>query len=859
MSSRRLDGFASACTSDTSLDVRHALRRMARAPGFTAVVLVTLAVGIGASTAIFSIVKTVLLEPLPYPNSEQLVRIVETVPPDETPRGVAEHRVLMEEQQFFQWRTLANTLSQMAAYVSSSTSITTAEGASRSVVARVSPTMFPMLGARMKLGRPLVERDERPDSRVVVVSPEAWNAYFGASADVIGRRVILDGTGHTVVGVLAEGFDFPSRQTQFWVPLVQEPPADGRARFVNVIARLRDGVSLREATAEANVVGLRAAAATFARDERRQSQVPRYRVQRLHSQMMAPVAPALRLFMIAALFVMLIVIANVATLLLSRSTLHHQETVIQRALGASRGRLIRQVMIQTAILGSGGAVIGTALSYASLEVLKEMARVDVPELFQLAARQRFGTGSVFPRVEEIGVDGGTLTFAILIALLAGLMSGLGPALQILRDERHPFSAHPFSSGFSGISKSSAGFRNALVVGQVVVATMLLVAAVLLIRSFVRMSHVPMGYDPTNVLSFQLIVPQEYPVSRKETLAHELASQLSASPGVEAAGFASLPPLAGGMLAYGVFQPPGRTLQKMLRDPAAPQARSVSRDYLRAIGVRLLEGRWFEEADGARDEPVMLVTRGVARHYFGVRSPIGVQVRLLPGARPWTIVGVVEDIHNGMPWEEPYSQFFMDSRQALVAMPHLPERMRETAALGFLSYAVRVNGDPAGIVPHLRTVLRQVDRAAALDGVMSLRDIASAGMSRPRFYAVWSGLFGLLAALLGIIGVYATVAYATSQRTREIGVRIALGAQRSDVLRLVLSHGTALAASGVAVGLCGALVLSRYLAGMLFGVTPADPVTYGVVGFLFFGVATAACFLPAHRATRLDPLTAIRHE
>jgi putative ABC transport system permease protein len=842
-----------------SQDLRHACTRMGRAPAFTAVVLFTLSVGIGTSTTVFSVVKTVLLDPLPYPDSDQLVRIVETVPADETARGVTEERVLVEEQAFFQWRASTKTLSHMAAYATSLTTVTTVEGAFRSVVSRVSPAIFPMLGARMSLGRPLLERDERLDSPVVVMSTEARSTCFGASADVIGRTVRLGQTEYTVVGILPEAFGFPSRETQFWVPLVQEPPAGGRARFVNVVARLRDNVSLQEATAEANVIGLRAPAASAVREARQQPQSPRYRVLPLHSQVTAAVAPALRLLMVAALLVMLIVVANVATLLLSRRTHLRQDTFIRRALGASRGRVIRQMVIETVIFGTGGTVIGIALSYGGLGLLKAMARVDVPELFQLAARQQFGSGSVLPRVDEMAIDVSALIWAAAMAVLASVLSGLGPALQILGDDCRPSARDSICIQAAGTSTSGVRVRSVLVFGQVVVATMLLVAAVLLIRSFGRMSQVPMGYDATNVLSFQLVLPQEYPVSRKEALAHELALQLSALPGVEAAGFASLPPLAGGALAYGVFQPPGSTPQEMLRDPAAPQARSVSRDYLRAMGVRLLAGRWFDESDHAGSRPVLLVTRAVARRYFGVRDPIGVQVRLSPGPTAWTIVGVVDDVHNGMPWEEPYSQFFMDPRQALHALPHLPEPMRETAALGFLSYAVRANSDPGEIVPQVRAVLRHLDSTAAMDGVMPLRDIAFGSMSRPRFYAVWSGLFALVAAVLGVIGVYASVAYAASQRTREIGIRIALGAQRSAALRLVLSHGMAVAASGVGVGLGGAFLLSRYFAGMLFGVTAADPLTYGAVACLFFGAAATASFVPAHRATRVDPVTAIRQE
>ena len=852
---RRSSGFARTLTSDLGLDVRHGLRRMGRAPGFTAVVVLTLSIGIGASTAVFSVVKNVLLDPLPYPGAARLVRIVETIPPDETPLGVAEQRVLMEEQRFFEWRALTKTLSQMGAYVSSPATVTTADGASRAVLARVSPSILPLLGARMLLGRAFIEREERADSRVVVISRDAWRLYFGASADVVGRTLAVDGIEHIVVGVLAEDVDFPSPQTQLWIPLVRDPAVPGRERSLSVVARLRDGVSLRDAAAEANVIGTRLAGVA-SRDPSPQGS--RYRVQRLQSYLTGPVAPALRVFMVAALLVMLIVTTNVLTLLLSRSTRQRQDAIIQRALGAGRGRLLRQVLVEAFLLGSAGAIIGLGISYASLALLKAMARVDVPELFQLAARQRFGSGSVFPRIDEIGVDAAALTFAIAIAVSACMIAGSGPALQIAADERRSFVQ---GAALSRPLATSRGVhvRGALVVGQIVIATTLLVAAVLLIRSFVQMSLVPKGYDATNVLSFQLVLPAEYPVARKEALAHELATRLTALPGVVAAGFANLPPLAGGAFAIGVFQPPGKTLQDMLRDPGAPQARSVSQGYLRAMGVRLLEGRWFDEADGAGDTQVLLVTRALARRYFGVRSPIGAQVRLLPSRDPWTIVGVVDDIHNGMPWEEPYSQFFMDPRQALLAQAHLPEPMRETAALGTLTYAVRVKADPAELVPAVRAVLRDLDRAATLDGAMPLSEIASGGMARPRLYAVWSGLMALVAAVLGIVGVYATVAYTTAQRTRDIGIRIALGAQRSAVLRLVLSHGTGLAAVGAAVGLCTAFLLSRSLEGMLFGVASTDPLTYAIVGCVLFCSAVGASLVPAVRATRVDPMIAIRHE
>ena len=857
---RRLDkdlvhDIALACTSDVALDLRHGLRRIARAPAFTAVILLTLSVGIGASTAVFSVVRTVLLKPLPYPEADRLVRVVETVPPEETPRGVAEERVVMEARRLIQWRALTKTLSEMGAYVTAFATISTAEGASRAVVARVSPSLFSMLGAPVQLGQGFVDGEVHVNSRDVVLSADAWYSHFGGSPDVIGQTVVLDGAAYTVAGVLAAGFNFPSPQTQFWIPLVLEPTGRGE-QFVSIVARLHPAVSVPEASAEAEIIGHQLANETTARDLG-QPRLSRHRVQGLQSQMTAAIAPALRLFMAAALLVMLIVTTNVLTLLLSRSTRQRQEAVIQRALGASRGRIIRQVMIEAVVLGSAGAAIGLAFAYGSLHVLKAMARVKLPELFQLAAQQQFGSASVFPRIDDIGIDLGALAFAVAVAVLASIVAGLGPALQIAADERYSSAAGSISRP-GAASESGTRLRNVLVMGQVALATALLVAAVLLVRSFAQMSQVPMGYDPTNVVTFQLVVPSDYSVNRKEVLAQELETRLSALPGVDAAGFASLPPLAGGAFTYGIFQPPGKTATEMMRDPGAPQARAVSRGYLRAMGVRLLEGRWFDEADDRQHAQALIVTRTLAHRYFGTQSPIGVHVHLAPGPRSWTIVGVVDDIHNGMPWEEPYAQFFMDSRQALVALPDMPERMRETAALGFLSYAVRAQ-DPTAILTRVRSMLRQLDPAAAVDGAMPLREIVSEGMSRPRFYAFWSGVLAMVAAVLGLTGVYATVSYATARRTREIGIRIALGAQRSTVFRLVLSHGATMATLGVAAGLGSALLLSRYLTGMLFGVTAVDATTYGIVGSMFYCVVLSGAFLPALRATRIDPVAAIRQE
>ena len=359
------------------------------------------------------------------------------------------------------------------------------------------------------------------------------------------------------------------------------------------------------------------------------------------------------------------------------------------------------------------------------------------------------------------------------------------------------------------------------------------------------------------MTFQLVLPAEYDSERKAALASRVCSELRALPEVTSAGFTNLPPLAGGGLTFGVFVPPGRTMQDMLQERIQPQARAVSPDYLRALGVRLIDGRWIDDRDRARH--TLLVTRATARRYFGNASPVGAQVRLLPATIPWEIVGVVDDVRPGVPWEQPYPLVFMDSRQALVATAHLPERMRDTAAIGFLSFAVRVNANAGPITQDVRSLVRRLDPAAALDGVTTMQHLVSSSMARPRYNAVLVGLLALIAGGLAALGVYGVMTYAVSQRTSEIGIRMALGARPGNVLRLVLGQGGLITLAGVALGLVAALALSHYLRALLFQVTATDLRTYAMVSIGFGAIALAALYVPARRASMVDPLAAIRHE
>jgi putative ABC transport system permease protein len=839
--------------SDAVRDARDGLRAMRRNPGFTAVVILTLATGTGATTAVFSVVNALLLRPLPYPNSRRLVQLIETLPGTETSAGNPETPPVMNVQEFVKWRSRTKTLSDMAVYADSSFTVSTPDGAVRASAARVSPALFAMLGGQPTLGRTLDESDEGIGSNAVVVSANAWRKYLASGRDAIGRPILLDGKPHVVVGVLPDDFSFPSAQTEFWTAYAL-PTATGSEAFAHVLARLQDGVSLNTATAEANVIGNAIGAADGITSE---SSSRKFRVRRLEDAIVAPFMPALRLLVGVVALVMLIVVANAMTLLLSRHVVRSREMAIRRALGADRTRIVRQVVVESLLLSVGGCIAGIAIAGALVWLMKAMAVVDVPELFQLAARAQFGTSSVLPRLTEVRFDAVVLGFVAGISGFASVMCGLGPALQTLLRDCPSLVSGAERSTLSQVTRNTRRLGGALVIAQLAVATTLLVGAGLLIHSLVNLVHAHPGYDPANVVTFQLVLPPEYDSQRKEALANQLCSELRSLADVGDAGFTNLPPLAGGGLTFGLFVPPGRTLQDMLQERVQPQARAVSPDYLRALGVHLIDGRWFDERD--RERQALLVTRATARHYFGNISPVGAQVRLLPATVPWEIIGVVDDVRPGVTWEQPYPLVFMESRQALVVTAHLPERMRDTAAIGFLSFAVRVNTNSSPIARDVRNLLRRLDPAAALDGVTTMQHLVSSSMARPRYNAVVVGLLALIASGLAALGVYAAMAYAVSQRTTEIGIRMALGAQPGDVLRLVLGEGGMIALIGVALGLVAAFAFTRYLRGLLFQVTPTNLSTYAIVSMGFSAIALAASYVPARRASMVDPLRAIRHE
>jgi putative ABC transport system permease protein len=835
-------------------DLRYAIRALRKSPGFTAVAVMTLALGIGATTAIYSVVDTILLQPLPYPDSDRLVRIFENAPHPIAGRPPFERGVT--HQEFLDWRGRAKTLADATAVIPmSQRMVRTPDGAAGLWGAMTSGNTFTLLGARALAGRTLEAADEaRPD--VVVLSFDTWRTHFHSDATVIGRALEFR-TGAllapipprvlTVVGVLPPDFAFPTGTLDFFTPIVLNPsrPSPG----VTMIARVAEHASLAAAIEEINALG--AAIRPPWPSTSLPPAGPRFGVQQLKAQTVRTVRPALRVLLAGVVVVLLIVCANVANLLLARATARQREVAIRFAVGASRARVAQQTLVECAVLAASGGLLGALLGATGVALVRQLAVLDAPGIFRLM----FGT-TLLPRGHEVNVDVGVFATAFGIAALTMVLFGVLPSLQVARTDH----LHVMGSRGSGMGMRESRLRSALVVGQLVMATVLLVAAGLLAHSFIKLTNAEKGYDPANVLAFQLLFPDQYSTARKAETIETVLTRLRALQGVHAAGFSRHGVMIGEELFIGRFVPPGRTLAEMQNERA--RVRSISDGYLTAMGATFSAGRDLGPADDATAPPVVVMNRTAARRYFGAANPIGQIVDWHVDKTPVQVevIGVVEDILQ-RPTDEPYQEVFVDYRQFMAMSQNwgdLAARQNEWA-IGFLSFALRTSSDPAAAIPVVREVLTSIDRNIGIDAILPLSRLVTSALARQRFYAVVLGIFAAVAAALAAIGIYGVLAYAVVQRTQEIGVRIALGARRSQVLSLVLRKGLILTIAGVLLGVGAAAAASRALQGLLFGITPLDKTTFAVVSLVFVWIATFASYLPARRATKVDPVVALRTE
>ena len=842
-----------ALQAEIAADTRYALRGFKRTPGLTIITVLTLAVGLGATAAIFSVVNAVLLKPLPYAEPERLVQIVEYVPAAESFGGVAQRRTALNMSEFDWWRQNSKTLSHIAVMGREGRTFASADGSVQLYGQSVSPALFAMRGVPPLMGRGLVPDDERPDTDVVVLSEAMWREYFNSAPDIVGRRIELDGRAQTVVGVMPPAFG----EEAFWTPRFVTV-APGQIFFGPAEARLADGVSLETASAEINTLGLQLRGI-----EVEPSAEPRFEVVRSQDELTAAVAPALRVLVVAVGVVLAIVCTNVANLLLVRGTRRQQEIAIRRSLGATRGRIARQVLTESLVLAGFAGITAIAIAFAGVSLLKFTASSYVSPRFAFGA-------AVLPRLDEIAIDPAVLAFVAALSVVTGVLFGLLPALRLSKYGEH---GHVSESQLSAVGRNSR-LGHVLATVQLACAMALLIGAGLLVNSFTRLTGIDAGFDPRGVLSFELVVPADSTAERKLEVADTIVARLEGDSRVTSAGYTDIPPLTPAFnIIMGSFIPEGKTQADMQEEQrtqtpgSGTQTRQVSPGYLRALGARLVGGEWLDQRSSTG--PAVLVSRPYADHYFPNGNAVGSTLTVVGGPGPAgggnavTIAGVVDDIHLGNLERAAERVIFLDPRDMLARQrtPRPPQADRFFLTIGgsSIAFAAGTTGDPVAILRDLRGIARDIDPRLAIDAAIPMEQILSSLTTRPRFYAALLSAFGAIAGFIAVIGLYGVLSYVVGRRTKELGIRMALGAQRGAVLKLVLRQGALIVAIGVAAGVAGAAALTRYLAAMLYDLNTLDVTTFSVVAAVFAAVAMAAAYLPARRATAIDPLAALRYE
>jgi len=807
-------------------DIRHGIRGLVKRPGFAAVLILTLALGVGANTAIFSIVYGVLLRPLPFPEQERLVVAWEKDTTANTPfveLSVAEVRDWQAQNQSF------TSLAAMPTTVYGYGYVLTGRGeAVQLESAKVSGSFFSILGVQASLGRVFNESDDQINApNVVVLSDRLWRERFNSDAHIVGQTITLNQQGFTVLGVMPANFEFP-KGVDLWKPLLasMDPRAfeNRGATYLQVIGRLKPGVTQTQAEAELNTIIARVAA------EHPETQAGGYRavLTPLSDHLFGNAKPALWALFAATGLLLLIASANIANLLLARATSRRKELAVRAALGASRWQLTRQLLSEGLALAVCGGLAGVLLAYWLVELLKAIAPADLP------------------RVEDVGISGAVLLLSLGCTLVTVLIFGLLPALSASRINLNE--AINEASARLTNTRASNRLRGALVVGEVALTIVLLAGATLILRTFVNLSRVPLGFNPQQVLSMQLrLTGEKYDaVEARREFFSQLVERLEAEPGVIAASGVLIRPLEGTVGWDFDYAIEGQSLDEA-RTNALANYESITPHYFRTFGVPLKAGREFETQDSAGKQPVAIVSEHMAGRFFGSpEAAIGKRLKLAPDdpAEPWRlIVGVAGDVR--------YRE--LQSTRLDLYVPHAQSTPRLN------HFAVRTTMDPAQALTLVRHEVAVLDPHQAVSRIASMEELTAAQLARPRFNAVLLNWLAGLAMLLAAVGVFGVMAYTVAQRTNELGLRIALGAPPRNIMRLVLGQGMKLAALGIFLGLIGAVTLTRGLQSLLYGVSATDPLTFAVIALLPMVVTTLACWLPARRATKVDPLVALRCE
>jgi putative ABC transport system permease protein len=806
-------------------DIRYGVRMLAKHKAFTSIAVITLALGIGANTAIFSVVNELLLRPLPYHDAERIVTVWEV-----SPRG--RHQNSTSRANFRAWREQTTSFNYMAAFSDQRQNLTGTGEPEELSVQFTTPDFFKILGVDPILGRTFLPEDDKGgQAPVAVLSYGLWQRRFGGQAAIVGQPITLNDEKYSVIGVMPPSFQFHIKQrsgtgrpAELWtiLPMPVGPGANERGRFLGTVARLKDGVSVDQAAAELRTIHARLSDAEPQFNKNFSAEV-----LPLREQFFGNVRRPLWLMLGAVGFVLLIACANVANLLLSLATSREKEIAVRAALGARRTRIVRQLLTESLLLALLGSILGLGFAWLGIKALVAISPRDLVSL------------------QTVGLNLTVLTWTLGVSILTGIIFGLAPALHISRLNLND-SLKDGGKSESGQASGSRRLRNTLVVSEIALAVVLLASAGLLIRSFLRLQQVDRGFNTDNVLTMVIRLPDRYREDPQViNFFNQTLERVRQLPTVRSAGMVNFLPLYGGLGSNTGF--------KILGQPEPPPGQGPSTDvrvvdagYFGTMGIPLLRGRNFSGAEQREPKRVILINEALARQYFPDQNPIGqrLDVVMFDEPTPTEIIGIVGNVRYDS---------LVDEAPPAVYFPH-PD-----LTYSFMTLVVRTDGDPAAIAPAIQREIRELDPNQPVSDVRTMNQVMSEWVARSRFNTLLLGLFAGLATLLSAVGIFGVMNYSVALRTRELGLRLAVGAQPRQVLLLVLKQGLALTVVGVVLGLAAAFALTRLLSGLLFGVAAVDVTTFSSISLLLVLVSLLACYLPARRAMRIDPLSALRYE
>lgn len=808
-------------------DIRYGIRSLLKRPGFTAIAVATLALGIGANTAIFSVVNAVLLRTLPFANPDQLVMIWEDASFAGFPRNTPAPANYVDVKN-------QNTVFQDVAAMDRRTFNLTGDGEPEKVEANgVTANFFPLLGVKPALGRSFLNEEDQPGARrVVMINHNLWQQRYGGAADIVGRELLLNGEKYTVVGVMPRGFQFLSSKTGMWVPIGFTPEglASRGRHYLQVVARMKPGVTAEQANADVRTIHQR-----IAHDNPETAGRLSGYAMPLRDQVAGDIRRPLMVLSVAVGFVLLIACANIANLLLSRAASRRREMAVRSALGASRARILRQLLVEGLLMSAAGAVLGLFLATWSFAFLEQL----IPDGLTLSTR--------------LSMDPKVLGFTLVVTLFTTLLFGLAPAFQASKIDLNE--ALKQGGGRSALSAGGNRLRSAMVVAEVALALVLLVGAGLLIQTFLKLRDQYAGLRPESVLTLRTVLSRtKYPEHpQRVSFYKQVLERVESLPGVVAAGYTTTVPLAekGGTNGFSIE---GRSIEQLTAGGLAYDAnhRQISVDYFKAMNIPLKQGRSFNPGDNEQSIPVAIINETMAHQYWPGENAIGKRFKLGDpddNEVPWVaIVGIAGDVRQ-MGIDEPVKpEMYFPYQQGEAGAFYAPRDL-----------AIRTSVDPMSLVTAARNEIHQVDPDQPISNIRTMGEVLGEETASRELGMTLLTIFAGLALLLATLGIYGVLAYFVVQHTQEIGVRMALGAQRSNILGLVLKKGMALTALGVAIGLVAAFALTRLMSSLLFGISTADPLTYAGISLLLLVVAFLACYLPARRATRVDPMVALNYE